>query len=997
MVDYARNIQAKLGRGKQISKIIFSNRMKRDQTTIIRLLVVIGLIALILSYASYNINQRYNRDEFSFSRNYNDDNSSFSITQSSSGVIQEKYVNNSNGLSYSSSSWANIAGMEIILSTGAGSQLDVQFSMQVNYTTDATHKIRLLLDDTTELSNITLKKLTHTHDTPPSHIHTMPSHNHSVPLHIHGATHSHPVTGDTGQAGGVFDRHTHNVNLNTLDGYLAFIPDSPGYTDNQTASSTGSSTSGPTSPNTNSSSSNFPVTMRYLTDPLTVGSHKVQAQWWTEGKLQSGEGLGRQLIVRELNPLLSPSWLPEIHQTNSSSASNEVIFSNNQWTPIPDMEVDLTTPAGASFEISYFMTAQISPNTTHSFRLLLDGTTEIGNIVLKQDDHNHIYPSHTHTVPHNHSLDHDHWVPSHAHSFTGSVAGHTFSPFSPTGYVTGATDVWNGDTNLWGGSTQASSQDITNRSHEWNVLPVFMTFFTDTLPAGEHKISVEWKTETGGQIISVLGNTRSLYVTGLDLTMPPNWNTGDLLYNHSQTNNGLQYSTDTWATIAEVNLDTPLISILDISYLMTLNYTPGDSHLIRIMFDDTEELGRSLIGPSLHNHAIPHTHDIADHDHFSPSHIHNNQGHDHYLFGQSGPPSYGSSSPHTIAFFTASATGISTDPWSGTSGVWNGPSGPPSLETPGTIGGALTTPISFNLRYNSKTAGTHKISVQWKTTGTLQIPIGSTRYLAAKKLVPDGIGPVITTVSHNPDQGMNEQDTIDINSIVTDISNIKNVSVFYQINTGTWTSTPMGLLSGDTFQGTIGPFNIGDNVLYYIKAFDDSFNTNPSTNDNGGIHYSFLVGSSDWTGPSITNIRHDPLNPSQNDNIHIYANLTDPSGIKNASVCYQTIGGSWESVVMGIDSGSMYTANIGSFPGESTVSYYIKAVDDSLNENEFLDLNDGSFYSFSVSTLTSDPTTDPTTQPTTGTDQGSPGFGFLLLISSFIIMSIIIRRRKLIG
>jgi len=50
-----------------------------------------------------------------------------------------------------------------------------------------------------------------------------------------------------------------------------------------------------------------------------------------------------------------------------------------------------------------------------------------------------------------------------------------------------------------------------------------------------------------------------------------------------------------------------------------------------------------------------------------------------------------------------------------------------------------TTPINLNFRYDSITAGSHKISVQWKTTGTIGAPEGTTRYLAVQKLVPDAL------------------------------------------------------------------------------------------------------------------------------------------------------------------------------------------------------------------------------------------------------------------
>ncbi|MHA1354951.1 MAG: hypothetical protein ACTSR1_07240, partial [Candidatus Heimdallarchaeota archaeon] len=230
-------------------------------------------------------------------------------------------------------------------------------------------------------------------------------------------------------------------------------------------------------------------------------------------------------------------------------------------------------------------------------------------------------------------------------------------------------------------------------------------------------------------------------------------------------------------------------------------------------------------------------------------------------------------------------------------------------------------------------------------------------YFSFTPLSSDDSGPTISDVQNEPLIPTDTQ-TVNITCSVIDPNGIHNVTLFYRVDSGVWTNISMTLLSGDTYNATIGTFNYGEQIEYYIYALDDYVLLNAATEDNSGLYYTFTILSGDVTPPEITNISHSPSTPNQLDMVTFSCDVTDVSGIQAVYIYYRVDGGSWTQIGMGHTTGTdTYSVNIGVFSYSSFVEYCIRAYDNSPNHNTVLDDNGGLNYSF---TVVSSDTTNPT-------------------------------------
>ncbi|HUU79291.1 MAG TPA: hypothetical protein VMX55_13180 [candidate division Zixibacteria bacterium] len=246
----------------------------------------------------------------------------------------------------------------------------------------------------------------------------------------------------------------------------------------------------------------------------------------------------------------------------------------------------------------------------------------------------------------------------------------------------------------------------------------------------------------------------------------------------------------------------------------------------------------------------------------------------------------------------------------------------------------------------------------------------------------DLTGPIIDSILHIP-ISPDETETITISCSVTDKSEIQNATLYYRVNSGDWISESLILVSGSTYEVTIGTFAYNDFIEYYITAFDDHPVHNVATDDNEGVYYNFTIVSSDVTGPTISSVNHAPSTPNATDTITISCSVVDTNGIQVVSLFYRVNSGSWVGTNMPLDTGDIYLATIGTFNDNETVEYYISATDDSPNQNVVIDDNEGVYYSFTVYTLIPSLTTTSETS--------------LILLIPFVVVllsTIIIRKRK---
>lgn len=253
----------------------------------------------------------------------------------------------------------------------------------------------------------------------------------------------------------------------------------------------------------------------------------------------------------------------------------------------------------------------------------------------------------------------------------------------------------------------------------------------------------------------------------------------------------------------------------------------------------------------------------------------------------------------------------------------------------------------------------------------------------------DVTGPTISAISQTPEPA-DDTETITISCDVTDANGIQSVTLYYRINSGSWTDASLVFTSGSNYEATIGSFDYDDEIEYYIVAVDDSPNHNEATDDNSGTYYSFIITSSDVTGPTINNVNHTPSTPNASETITISCSVVDTNGIQIVTLFYRVNSGSWVSISMSLDSGDIYLATIGPFTNNTTVEYYISATDDSPNQNVAIVDNEGAYYSFTVYTppiSTPPPTSTP---PTTN----ETSLALLIPFVVALLSTIITKKRK---
>ncbi|MHA1555645.1 MAG: hypothetical protein ACTSPM_01800 [Candidatus Heimdallarchaeota archaeon] len=211
----------------------------------------------------------------------------------------------------------------------------------------------------------------------------------------------------------------------------------------------------------------------------------------------------------------------------------------------------------------------------------------------------------------------------------------------------------------------------------------------------------------------------------------------------------------------------------------------------------------------------------------------------------------------------------------------------------------------------------------------------------------DTTGPTIDGITQEPDNP-HELDLITISANITDSSGIFCSKLFYRLNGGVWVYDDMALDTGDTYATTIGFLSVGDVVEYYIEATDYSAILNVAINDNSGSYYGFTVGTSDSTGPIISNIHYTPNNPNETDTITIICYVTDFNDVQSTILHYRSDGGDWMTVNMLLVSGQLYEANIGSFNYGVFVEYFISAVDNHTVHNVAIEDNGGLYYNLTI-------------------------------------------------
>ncbi|MHA1346946.1 MAG: PPC domain-containing protein [Candidatus Heimdallarchaeaceae archaeon] len=130
--------------------------------------------------------------------------------------------------------------------------------------------------------------------------------------------------------------------------------------------------------------------------------------------------------------------------------------------------------------------------------------------------------------------------------------------------------------------------------------------------------------------------------------------------------------------------------------------------------------------------------------------------------------------------------------------------------------------------------------------------------IAHSDSIADNEGPDISFIETYPFILLSSSEILIIAS-VSDPSGVKSVNLNYNLNDGPWYTTEMIYDSAQDYGIVIGPYEVEDNITYYISAHDNSTGNYFSIDDNDEEYYSFIVDSL------------DPLDPMEKDDSLVYA------------------------------------------------------------------------------------------------------------------------------
>ena len=208
-------------------------------------------------------------------------------------------------------------------------------------------------------------------------------------------------------------------------------------------------------------------------------------------------------------------------------------------------------------------------------------------------------------------------------------------------------------------------------------------------------------------------------------------------------------------------------------------------------------------------------------------------------------------------------------------------------------------------------------------------------------------------------------DPIFINTEAGPTGTVTSVKVGYSADGGTtWQAVAMTATNWASTGGTwyfhrLGQYPAGTVIKYYIEIADA--NSNKKWDNNGGLNYTLTVKQS--SGIWVRNSKNYPIDGDATDLTDIYLNSeAGPSGqVTSVTASYSTNGTTWTQTNMalkadwGSEGGNWYEVNIGKFPADAQVRYFVTATgatttnkDDNGGQNFQLTIRDGASSSLWV-------------------------------------------------
>ncbi len=178
-------------------------------------------------------------------------------------------------------------------------------------------------------------------------------------------------------------------------------------------------------------------------------------------------------------------------------------------------------------------------------------------------------------------------------------------------------------------------------------------------------------------------------------------------------------------------------------------------------------------------------------------------------------------------------------------------------------------------------------------------------------------------------------DPIFINTEAGPTGMVTSAKVGYSADGGTtWNVLPMTPTNWASTEGTwyfarLGTYPAGTVLEYYIEVADAA--DNKEWDNNGGANYTLTV--KPVAGVWVRNSKNYPVDGDATDATDIYLNAeAGPSGdVTSVTASYSTNGTTWMQTNLAVKAewesvgGQWYEANLGTFPAETQLSYFIEA------------------------------------------------------------------------
>lgn len=182
---------------------------------------------------------------------------------------------------------------------------------------------------------------------------------------------------------------------------------------------------------------------------------------------------------------------------------------------------------------------------------------------------------------------------------------------------------------------------------------------------------------------------------------------------------------------------------------------------------------------------------------------------------------------------------------------------------------------------------------------------------------------------------------------IEDDSGIKNASLWFSTdNKTTWQEKILDTDVFNYYSTILDNYSEGTKIFYYFTVFDNSINENELLIDNDGEFFQLLVAYYDREPPEIIEHYMTPVTAILGEQVKVYLNITDDSGIKNAYFYYRldSFGDSehWNKKIMFKNEEGLYWFAF-TYSDPVVLRYYLEISDNSYFGNKII-LNNGSSF-----------------------------------------------------